>query len=48
MARWTRRGATGWRLRVQRKTLVVHIDYLPWTISTIGHSWMPEPLFVTW
>jgi hypothetical protein len=40
--------SNGWRLRVQRKTLDVLLDYIPWTISTIGHSWMPEPLFVTW
>jgi hypothetical protein len=39
---------TGWRLRVQRKTLDVLLDHIPWPIATIANSWMPEPLFVTW
>ncbi len=42
------RPSMGWRLRVQRKTVDVLLDQIPWTISTIAHSWMPEPLFVTW
>ena len=41
-------GANGWSLFVQRKTLDVLIDQIPWPISTIAHSWMPEPIFVTW
>jgi hypothetical protein len=40
--------AAGWRLRVQRKTVDLLMDYMPWPISTIAHSWMPEPLYVTW
>jgi contractile injection system tape measure protein len=40
--------STGWRLRVQRKTLDVLLDHISWTVSTIAHSWMPEPLFVAW
>jgi hypothetical protein len=40
--------STGWRLQVQRKTVDQLMDYMPWPISTIAHSWMPEPLYVTW
>jgi len=39
---------TGWRLRVQRRTVDVLMDYITWPVSTIAHSWMPEPLYVTW
>ena len=38
----------GWRLRVQRKTLDVLVDQIPWTTSLIKQPWMPEPLYVTW
>jgi hypothetical protein len=38
----------GWRLVVQRKTLDVLLDRIPWSISTIIHPWMPAPIFVTW
>ena len=40
--------ATGWHLRVQRKTVDELMNYMPWSVSTIAHSWMPEPLYVTW
>ncbi len=39
---------TGWRLHVQRKTVDVLLDQIPWTIFTVAHDWMPVPLFVTW
>jgi hypothetical protein len=42
------RHSVDWRLHVQRKTVDVLLDHLPWTISVIAHSWMPEPLLVTW
>jgi hypothetical protein len=42
------RPPAGWRLRVQRRTVDVLLDHIPWTVSTIAHSWMPEPLYVTW
>ena len=42
------RTSDGWRLTVQRKTVDVLIDHIPWSISTIFHSWMPEPLAVIW
>lgn len=38
----------GWKLRVQRKTLDVLIDQVPWSISMVSNSWMPQPVFVTW
>jgi hypothetical protein len=37
-----------WRLTVQRKTLDVLVDQVPWTVKTVFHRWMPEPLRVTW
>ncbi|MDX6692884.1 MAG: hypothetical protein QOF02_487 [Blastocatellia bacterium] len=38
----------GWRLRVQRRTLDVLIDQIPWSISIVFHNWMPQPLSVNW
>jgi hypothetical protein len=40
--------ADGWKLRVQRKTLDVLVDQVPWSFRVIVHSWMPEPVYVTW
>jgi hypothetical protein len=37
-----------WKLRVQRKTLDILLDQVPWGFGVILHSWMPEPLHVTW
>lgn len=37
-----------WLLRVDRKTLDVLVDQIPWSISVIYHRWMSEPLHVTW
>jgi len=42
------RASDGWRLLVQRKTVDVLLDHIPWSISTITHGWMLEPIFVTW
>jgi hypothetical protein len=36
------------RLTVQRKTLDVLVDQVPWSVSLVFHGWMPEPLHVTW
>lgn len=38
----------GWRLTVQRKTLDVLVDQVPWSLSVILHRWMPEAVYVTW
>lgn len=43
-----RHGDEKWELTVERKTVDVLIDQIPWSYSTIYHHWMPEPLFVTW
>lgn len=42
------RVADGWRLEVQRRTVDILVDELPWNISVICHRWMPEPLYVSW
>ena len=42
------RGDKGWKLKVQRKTLDVLIDQIPWSISVVLHDWMPEPIHVDW
>jgi hypothetical protein len=42
------RTADGWKLRVDRKTVDVLVDQIPWSISTTYHPWMPQPLLVTW
>jgi hypothetical protein len=35
-------------LHVQRKTVDVLVDQIPWSFSVILHHWMPRPLYVTW
>jgi hypothetical protein len=42
------RSDTGWELRVQRKTLDVLVDQIPWSISVVYQRWMPQPLYVKW
>lgn len=37
-----------WQITVQRKTLDVLVDQIPWGFSVIFHGWMPRPVFVTW
>ena len=37
-----------WHLTVQRKTLDVLLDQIPWSFSVIYHPWMTQPLHVTW
>jgi hypothetical protein len=37
-----------WTLHVQRKTVDVLVDRIPWSISVTYHPWMPLPLYVTW
>lgn len=48
-----REGRLEWRgadctLTVQRKTLDVLLDQLPWGVASIWHPWMRQPLTVTW
>ncbi len=42
------RGADAWKLRVQRKTVDVLVDQVPWSLSVVFHPWMREPVHVTW
>jgi len=42
------RSDDGWKLRVQRKTVDVLVDQIPWSVSVIYHPWMPKPIHVTW
>ncbi len=42
------RRADAWTLRVERKTVDVLVDRIPWSIAVIYHPWMPESLHVTW
>ncbi len=39
---------TAWKLHVQRKTVDVLVDQVPWSIAVIFHPWMPGTLHVTW
>jgi hypothetical protein len=38
----------GWRLTVQRRTLDVLVDQVPWSFSVVLLPWMREPLHVSW
>lgn len=37
-----------WLLRIERTSVDVLIDTVPWTISIIKHPWMKQPLMVEW
>lgn len=37
-----------WDLTVQRKTVDVLVDHLPWSFSLVYQRWMAEPLHVSW
>ncbi|MFN6253034.1 MAG: contractile injection system tape measure protein [Acetobacteraceae bacterium] len=43
-----RHGDAKWTLRVQRKTLDVLTDQIPWSFAVVYHSWMTDPIHVTW
>jgi len=38
----------GWKLHVQRKTVDVLVDKVPWSFSVIKQPWMDSPLLVSW
>ncbi|MDN3581249.1 contractile injection system tape measure protein [Mucilaginibacter flavus] len=42
------RRENGWLLQVERKTLDVLIDSIPWGFSTITLIWTPDLIFVEW
>lgn len=37
-----------WMLTIERKSLDVLVDQVPWSFRLIFHSWMPQPLHVEW
>jgi hypothetical protein len=37
-----------WALRVQRRSLDLIVDRIPWAISVVYHRWMTDPIHVTW
>jgi hypothetical protein len=37
-----------WRLKVEKKTLDILMERLPWGFSVIRHPWMTQPLMVDW
>ena len=37
-----------WTLQVQRKTLDVLTDQIPWSFAVVYHHWMSGPIHVTW
>jgi hypothetical protein len=43
----TRSGDT-WQLRVQRKTVDVLVDQVPWSFAVILQRWMEHSIHVTW
>lgn len=36
------------QLDVERKTVDVLVDQIPWSFATIFHPWMPAPIHVRW
>jgi len=38
----------GWLLQVERKTLDILIDSIPWGYSTVSFSWNEYLIFVEW
>ncbi|HEX2580476.1 MAG TPA: contractile injection system tape measure protein [Dongiaceae bacterium] len=43
-----RKSDGAWRLQVQRKTLDVLLDQVPWSFSILVADWLPQPFYVTW
>ena len=41
-------GETRWQLLVQRKTLDILLDQVPWSIAIVYHPWMAGALHVSW
>ena len=42
------RRENGWELTVERNTLDILLDKLPWGLGVVKYPWMPAPLFVNW
>jgi Contractile injection system tape measure protein len=41
-------GDERWKLTVQRRTLDVLVDQVPWSLSILYHRWMTRPVHVAW
>jgi hypothetical protein len=37
-----------WTLVVQRRTVDILMNQMPWPLSPVRHRWMPAPLYVDW
>lgn len=37
-----------WQLKVEKKTLDILMERLPWSFSIIRHAWMTQPVMVEW
>ncbi len=42
------RQADGWQLQVERKTIDILLDQIPWSMTVLYGSWMEHPLHVEW
>jgi hypothetical protein len=42
------REGNAWKLRVQRKTVDVLVDQIPWSFALLLHRWMEHPIHVAW
>ncbi|MDW5531904.1 MULTISPECIES: contractile injection system tape measure protein [Azospirillum] len=42
------RGNDRWTLEIQRKTVDILTDQVPWNRSVVYHRWMAAPIHVTW
>ena len=43
-----RQQGDAWQLKVEKKTLDILLEKLPWGFSVIRHPWMPQALMVDW
>jgi hypothetical protein len=43
-----RREPDRWTLDVERKTLDILVDQIPWSVALVYHRWMAEPVHVNW
>jgi hypothetical protein len=38
----------GWRLQVEPQAFDLLLNHLPWTISIVKFTWMPQPIYTEW
>jgi hypothetical protein len=44
----TQKNNGDWLLQVERKSIDILLDHLPWSISMVKLPWMPQMLWVEW